>query len=96
MPKLTENELREALSQLDGWSVEGGQITKTYEFDSYALGLLFASGCGHLAEQRDHHPDLLITWRRVKVSLATHSEGGITEKDVGLADAYGRLADGLR
>lgn len=85
MPKLSESELQSQLNSIPGWSVENNQITKTYSFSEYTKGLLFASACGLLAERRDHHPDLLITWRKVQVSLSTHSEGGITEKDISLA-----------
>ena len=85
MPKLTEAELAEALNMLPGWEVQDGQITKTYEFGSYLAGVDFAVSLANEAEERDHHPDILITWRKVKVSLSTHSEGGITEKDTELA-----------
>ena len=71
--------------------MENGRITKTYEFKTYAHGLLFASACGQLAEKRDHHPDLLMTWRKVKVSLSTHTAQGITEKDISLAREYDAL-----
>ena len=91
MAKLSDEELRAYLLQMHGWSVEGGQIAKTYEFESYTDGLVFAVACGRLAEKRDHHPDMLITWRKVKCSLSTHSEGGITQKDVDLAGEF----DGL-
>ncbi len=85
MPKLTDSEIDSELSKLSGWQVENGQITKTFEFQAYADGLLFASACGLLAERSDHHPDMMITWRKVKVSLSTHSENGISDKDFALA-----------
>lgn len=91
MPVLSEDELNAQLSQMHGWTVEYGQISKTYEFKSYTEGLVFAVACGRLAEKRDHHPDMLLTWRKVKCSLSTHSEGGITEKDIALASEF----DGL-
>ena len=91
MPKLTDAELTDALSTLPGWEVVDGQLSKTYEFGSYLSGVDFAVELANEAESRDHHPDLLITWRKVKVSLSTHSEGGITEKDTGLAS----FAEGL-
>lgn len=88
MPKLSDSEVASALASLPGWSVERGLLTKTFEFPSYARGVLFANACAAHAEKTDHHPDLLITWRKVRVSLSTHSEGGITEKDVESARAY--------
>lgn len=91
MPKLTDDELQRALDQMHGWSLENEQIAKTYEFGSYVDGLVFAVACGRIAEKRDHHPDLTITWRKVKVSLSTHDAGGITEKDTAIAEEF----DGL-
>ena len=85
MPKLTDDELKVALGSLPGWSERDGAIHKTFEFESYMGGLEFARSLGEEAERRDHHPDLLVTWRKVDVGLSTHSEGGITEKDVDLA-----------
>ncbi|MEO7453342.1 MAG: 4a-hydroxytetrahydrobiopterin dehydratase [Fimbriimonadales bacterium] len=91
MPKLTDEQLADSLAMLAGWEVEDGQITKTYEFGSYLSGVDFAVALANEAEDRDHHPDMTITWRKVKVSLSTHSEGGITEKDTELAS----FAEGL-
>lgn len=88
MPKLSAAELDSALASLPGWTVESGQLTKTFEFSTYAHGVLFANACAAHAETADHHPDLLISWRKVKVALSTHSERGITEKDVASAKAY--------
>jgi len=85
MPKLTDAELAAALEELPGWKVEDGMLTKQFEFGAYLSGLEFATTVGQEAERRDHHPDMLVTWRKVKVLLSTHSEGGITEKDTGLA-----------
>jgi 4a-hydroxytetrahydrobiopterin dehydratase len=85
MPKLNADELAVALGSLTGWSERDGAIHRTFEFDSYLDGLEFARALGQEAERRDHHPDMLITWRKVDVGLSTHSEGGITEKDVDLA-----------
>ncbi len=88
MPKLSDTELAAALKDLPDWSVEQSQLTKTFEFESYMDGVDFARQCATYAETADHHPDLLITWRKVKVSLSTHSEGGISEKDVASAKVY--------
>lgn len=85
MAKLTDEELEAAVDELDAWRVEDGQLSKQFEFGSYLDGLEFASALGQEAEKRDHHPDMTVTWRKVLVSLSTHSEGGITSKDVNLA-----------
>ncbi len=85
MPRLNEEDLATALQTLPGWTVEGDHLQKTYTFERYADGVLFALACARLAELKDHHPDLCLTYKKVQVILSTHSEGGITEKDVEMA-----------
>jgi 4a-hydroxytetrahydrobiopterin dehydratase len=75
------------------WAVEGDELVRTYEFDSYLEGVGFAAGAGGLAEEAFHHPELTIGWREVEVRLTTHDAGGITEKDTGLAARFDELAD---
>ncbi len=91
MPLLSETELKTELETLPGWTFVNGAIVKTYEFDSYAHGLAFAGACGFLAERWDHHPDMLITWRKVQVTLSTHSAGGVSGKDVFAAREFDRV-----
>ena len=92
MAKLTDEQITMRLSGLNGWQVVDGQLTKTFDFNTYLAGLEFGTDIGYAAEKMDHHPDLLITWRKVKVSVSTHSEGGITEKDFALAEACEKRA----
>ncbi|GIV01537.1 MAG: putative pterin-4-alpha-carbinolamine dehydratase [Fimbriimonadales bacterium] len=93
MAKLTDAELEAALKDLDGWTLEGIAISKVFEFDSYARAALFTQVCAFLAEKYDHHPDLLLTYGKVKVTLYTHSEGGVTLKDTSLAREINLLAE---
>jgi 4a-hydroxytetrahydrobiopterin dehydratase len=72
----------------DGWTREGDEIVRTFEFDSYLDGVGFAAGAGGVAEDAWHHPEMTITWGEVAVRFTTHDAGGITEKDLDLA---GRL-----
>ncbi|HET6645262.1 MAG TPA: 4a-hydroxytetrahydrobiopterin dehydratase [Fimbriimonadales bacterium] len=85
MAQLSSAEIEAFLARSHGWSAQDSEIVKTFEFPTYVDGLVFAVACGRLAEKRDHHPDMLITWRKVRCSLSTHSEGGITQKDLDLA-----------
>jgi len=87
---LSDDEIETALS--DGWSREGEEIVRTFEFDSYLGGIGFASGAGGLAEAASHHPEMTIGWRTVEVRLTTHDAGGITEKDLDLAARFDELA----
>lgn len=74
-------------SQLpEGWERDGEEIVRTFEFDSYLPGVGFASGVAGLAEDAWHHPEMTITWGEVQVRLTTHDAGGITEKDIDLAE----------
>ena len=86
MPQLSSDELAARLADLPGWELSAGVLTKTFTVRSFAHGVLFIGAIGQLAEAANHHPDLnLHGYNHVTVSLVTHSEGGITEKDCGLA-----------
>lgn len=87
MPDLLSNDAIVArLDKLDGWENENKEIKKTYKLDSFPSALMFASAVGQLAEAADHHPDILIQWRKVTLSLSSHSAGGLTTKDFDLAE----------
>ncbi|QSG06012.1 4a-hydroxytetrahydrobiopterin dehydratase [Halapricum desulfuricans] len=70
----------------DSWARDGEEITRAFEFDSYLPGVGFASAVGGLAEEAWHHPEITITWGEVEVRLTTHDAGGVTEKDIELAE----------
>lgn len=75
--KVAESYLR----SLQGWKLKGEAIQKEFRFGSYLEGLQFGYDVGKIAEKQDHHPDILIKWRRVKLTLSTHSVGGLSEND---------------
>lgn len=83
--KLTDDQIQEGLESLQGWSYDSGQLSKTYEFDEYLQGPSFASKVGTIAEELDHHPDILITWCKVRISVNTHAVDGISPYDFELA-----------
>ena len=83
--RLDDHDVQQALASLDGWARAGDEIVKTYECPSFADAIAFVVRVGFLAEKADHHPDLDIRWRKVKVALTTHDAGGLTESDVELA-----------
>jgi 4a-hydroxytetrahydrobiopterin dehydratase len=85
MPAFSDDQVTTGLAALDGWSREDDMIVKTYEAPSFPEAIQFVDRIAELAEAADHHPDLDIRYRKVRVALSTHSEGGITEKDFGLA-----------
>lgn len=90
--KLSQEEIESRLDTLDGWEVDEGELTKVFEFESYLAGVDFARRCGELAEEMNHHPDLLIQWRKVTVSVVTHSAGGLTGLDFDFAEKAGSFA----
>jgi len=86
MSLLNPDQIQSRLAALPDWVVQNGSLTKTFGVRSFAHGVLFIAAIGHLAEAANHHPDIsLHGYKNVTVSLSTHSEGGITEKDFDLA-----------
>ena len=87
MAILTQVEITKNLSYLSGWTLEGNQIAKLFQFKDFAEALSFVNKVGAEAERMDHHPDIFIhSWNKVKITISTHSEGGITKKDFQLAE----------
>jgi 4a-hydroxytetrahydrobiopterin dehydratase len=92
MPVLNSSEIIETIKKLDGWSFENNQIHCDYHFGDFKEALDFVNKVGVEAEKMDHHPDIFLhSWNKVKISLSTHSEGGITEKDFRLAGIIDNL-----
>ena len=87
--RLSDDEISEQLP--DGWDRDGEEIVRTYEFDSYLDGIGFASGAGGVAEEAWHHPEMTITWGEVEIRLTTHDAGGLTEKDMNLAERFNEI-----
>jgi 4a-hydroxytetrahydrobiopterin dehydratase len=78
---LTLEEARESLKPLPGWILRNGVIEKEFRFRSYRLGLEFAYAVGNTAEEENHHPDIVVGWRRVKVTFSTHAIKGLSRND---------------
>ena len=85
MALLSENEIAQGLSGLKDWTREGNQIVRQYKFKNFVESMGFVTKVAILAERVDHHPDILIEYSKVTITLSTHSEGGLTEKDFNLA-----------
>ena len=90
--RLTPEEINKNLSGLPGWSLSGNAIQNQYVFDSFLPAIAFVNRVAPLAEEADHHPDITIHYRRVTMSLSTHSEGGLTPKDFELARKIDEVA----
>jgi 4a-hydroxytetrahydrobiopterin dehydratase len=85
MPPLVDAEITAALEALAGWERAGDEIVKTFECASFADAISFVVRVGFLAEAADHHPDIDIRWRKVRIALTTHSAKGLTNRDLDLA-----------
>lgn len=87
MSRLSNEEVINRLNKLPGWNFENNQIGKEFLLKDFAEALSFTNKVGAFAEEMDHHPDILIhSWNKVKITISTHSEGGITDKDFKLAE----------
>lgn len=87
MNKLEEKVISEKLKSLNNWNYQNKQIEKEFEFKDFKSALSFVNKIGDEAEKMDHHPDILLhSWNKVKITLSTHSAGGITENDFNLAN----------
>ncbi|MGA9466289.1 MAG: 4a-hydroxytetrahydrobiopterin dehydratase [Exiguobacterium marinum] len=82
---LSQSELTDELSRLSGWQEVNGEIQKTYRLETFPEAIQFVHLVADLAESLDHHPNILIEYRDVTLTVSTHDEGGITEKDITLA-----------
>jgi len=92
MALLSDSEIEERLGALDGWSREGDAITKTFENGDFVGSVRFVDSLVEPAEGMGHHPDLELSWDKVKVTITNHAEGGLTANDFELAgkiDALG-------
>ena len=81
IPSMPRREAEQLLRVLPGWILADGSIEKEFHFKSYLDGLYFAYSVGKIAEEQNHHPDILIKWRRVKLALSTHSVKGLSQND---------------
>lgn len=92
MAVLNENEIKNKLSGFTGWYYSKGQIGKEYMLKDFAEAMSFVNKVGASAEELDHHPDICMhSWNKVKITISTHSESGITEKDFQLAEKIERI-----
>ncbi|MCE2882533.1 MAG: 4a-hydroxytetrahydrobiopterin dehydratase [Planctomycetaceae bacterium] len=89
--KLSDTEVEARLDTLPDWSRPGEEIQRTYRFKDFVEAMAFVAKVADRAEAVQHHPDILIRWNRVTLSLSTHDCGGISEKDF----AFARDADAM-
>ena len=87
MPELlSDDDLGKALGGLPDWTKEGGALVRTVEMESFPQAIQVVNRVAEIAENDNHHPDIDIRWRTLTFRLSTHSAGGLTAKDVSLAE----------
>ena len=89
---MSVEEVEKHLKEVVGWAVLDGKIEKIFSFPAYLDGLAFVKKAAELAEEQDHHPDLLLTWRKVKITLWTHVVDGLSINDFIYAAKLDRIA----
>jgi 4a-hydroxytetrahydrobiopterin dehydratase len=81
MAKQDDAAIRKALEGLPGWTLDGNAIRRQFTLPSFPDAIAFVTRLAFDAEAADHHPDILINYKRVTLTYSTHSEGGLTQKD---------------
>jgi len=82
MARLSDTEIQSQLGTLPGWRFEGNALVRQFVFAGFPDAIAFVTRLAFDAEAADHHPDLHISYKRVTVTWSTHSDGGVTEKDL--------------
>lgn len=91
MSILSPQQIEQGLKALEGWAYSDGALRKRFKLPSFRDAVAFVDRVADLAEAADHHPDIFINYNRVTLTLVTHSEGGVTEKDLSLASQIAGL-----
>ena len=93
MERLSAEEVKRRLEELEGWKLEGDYIVKEFSTKNWKTTMFVVNTIAGLAEVHWHHPDLEVGFKRVKVKLTTHEAGGLTEKDFNLAKEIERAVE---
>jgi 4a-hydroxytetrahydrobiopterin dehydratase len=92
MERLPDAEIQSRLADLPEWSELNGAIQRTFQFADFLDSMRFVNQVAEAAEATNHHPDILIRYNKVTLTLSTHDASGITEKDFDLARQIDSLA----
>ena len=92
MGKLNSEQIKAALPAVKNWKKKGAEISRTFQFKDFVGAMAFVNKVARVAENANHHPDIDIRWNKVTLTLSTHSEGGLTQKDFDVAKKIDALA----
>ena len=91
---LTQAEIDHALQNLHGWKSEGSAIQRVFLFDTFPHAMEFVNKIANAAEAANHHPDILINYSKVTLTLISHDSGGVTPRDIRMAGTINQVAGG--
>ncbi len=89
---LSDAQIQQALQQLPGWRKNGQAIQRVFQFASFVQAMEFVNQMAEAAETVNHHPDILINYNKVTLTLVSHDSGGITQRDIKMATRINELA----
>jgi 4a-hydroxytetrahydrobiopterin dehydratase len=92
MAVLTDAQIQQALASLSGWQRNGGTIQRVFRFPDFKLAMQFVNKVADAAEQVNHHPDIDIRYNTVTMALVSHDSGGVTQRDVRMAETINKIA----
>lgn len=92
MSRLSESDVHSALKRAANWSESGDSIQRTIRFPDFKASIAFVNAIAEEAERMNHHPDILIRYNKVTLTLSTHDAGGLTQKDFDLAATIDSMA----
>ena len=92
MAVLTDLEIQNALGGLPGWQRNGIAIQRSFEFPDFKAAMQFVNKIADAAEQANHHPDIDIRYNKVIMALVSHDSGGVTQRDVKMANRINQIA----
>lgn len=89
---LSQSEIDLALQKLPGWASHGDSIERVFQFADFVEAMKFVNQIGAAAEAANHHPDILINYNKVTLTLLSHDSGGVTGRDLGMAEKINQVA----
>jgi len=85
MEKLPEEDIQARLESFPDWSINGDALQRTFSFEDFLAAMAFVNRVADLAEGHQHHPDIMVRYNKVTLTVTTHDAGGLTEKDFDFA-----------
>jgi 4a-hydroxytetrahydrobiopterin dehydratase len=89
---LTKSEIDAALQTIPGWANTDAAIQRVFQFDDFAHAIEFVNRIATAAEAANHHPDILINYNKVTLTLVSHDSGGVTQRDIRMAGKINEVA----